>query len=83
MVTTQGQENNDKEASSSQGGNSMESLATLAPNIIEQGMRQDNQPVAPPLTPPPSQDTSDSACERFKKLQPLTFDGGVDPIQEE
>ena len=53
MVTTQGQENNDKEASSSQGGNFVEQLATLVQNIIEQAMRRDNQPIAPPLAPPP------------------------------
>ena len=51
METTQGQENNDKETSSSHGGNSVEQLVALVQNIIEQGMRQDNQPVAPPLTP--------------------------------
>ena len=34
MVTTQGQENNDKEASSSQGGNYVEQLAMLVHNII-------------------------------------------------
>ena len=50
MVT---QENNDKEASSLQGGNSMEQLATLVQNIIEQGMRKDNKPVAPPPVPSP------------------------------
>ena len=84
MVTTQGQENNDKEASSSQGGNSVEQLAALVQNIIEQSMRKDNQPVAPPSAPPLRQDTSDdSAGERFRKLQPPTFDGGVDPIQAE
>ena len=35
----QGQENNDKETTSSQGGNSVEQLAVLVQNIIEQGMR--------------------------------------------
>ena len=44
-------------------------------------MRRDNQPVAPPLKPLPREDTSKSTGERFKKLQPLNFDGGVDPIQ--
>ena len=68
MVTTQGQENNDKEAQSSHGGNFVEQLASLIQNIIEQGMRRDNQPVAPPPTPLPRQDTSESAGERFKKL---------------
>ena len=81
MVTTQRQENNDKEALSSQEGNFVKQLATLVQNIIEQGMRRDNQPIAPPLAPLPRQDTSDSAGERFRKLQPPTFNGGVDPIQ--
>ena len=40
MVTTQWQENNDKETSSSQGGNYLEQLAYLVQNIIEQGMRR-------------------------------------------
>ena len=46
-------------------------------------MRQDNQLVLPPPTPPSRQDTSESVGERFRKLQPPTFDGGVDPIQAE
>ena len=84
MVTTQGQENNDKETSSSHGGNSVEQLDALVQNIIEQGMRRDNQPVTHPPVPPPRQDTSDDSVEeRFKKLQPPTFDVGVDSIQAE
>ena len=62
----------------------MEQLAVFVQNIIEQGLRRNNQPVAPPPTPPLRQDTSDdSAGERFRKLQPPTFDGGVDPTQAE
>ena len=61
----------------------MEQLATLIQNIIEQGMRRDNHPVAPPLEPPPRHDTSGSNGERFRKLQPSNFDGGVDLIQAE
>ena len=83
MVTTQGQENNNKEASSSQGRNSMEQLAKLVHNIIEQGMKRDNQPITLPPTPLLRQDTSDSARERFKKLHPPTFDGEVDSILAE
>ena len=80
---TKRQENNDKEASSSQRENSMEHLAYLVQNIIEQGMRRDNQPIAPLLAPPPRQDTSKSTGERLRKLQPSIFDGEVDLIQAE
>ena len=69
MVTAQGQENHDKEASSSQGGNFVEQLVALVQNIIKQSMRRHNHPIAPPLTLPLRQDTSDdNARERFRKL---------------
>ena len=83
MVTIQEQENTDKEALSSQEANHVEQLASLVQNILEQGIRRDNQLVPPPPTLPLRQDTNESAGERFRKLQPPTFNGGVDPIQAE
>ena len=83
MVTTRGQDNIDRGASSSQSVNPVEQLASLIQNILEQRTRQENQPNPPPPPPQPRQDASESAGERFRKLQPPTFDGGVDPIQAE
>ena len=80
MVTTRGQDNIDRDASSSQSVNPVEQLASLIQNILEQRMRQENQPNPPPPPPQPRQDASESAGERFRKLQPPTFDSGVDPI---
>ncbi|PON34407.1 hypothetical protein PanWU01x14_344690 [Parasponia andersonii] len=83
IVTTRCQDNIDRGASSSQSGNQVEQLACLIQNILEQCMRQENQPNPPPLPPQQRQDTGESAGERFRKLQPLTFDGGIDPIEAE
>ncbi|PON35762.1 hypothetical protein PanWU01x14_333640 [Parasponia andersonii] len=83
MVTTRGQDNFERGASSSQGGNQVEQLASLIQNILEQRMRQENQPNPPPPPPQQKKDTGESAGERFRKLQPLTFDGGIDPIEAE
>ncbi|PON33468.1 hypothetical protein PanWU01x14_352450 [Parasponia andersonii] len=76
MVTTRGQDNFERGASSSQGGNQVEQLASLIQNILEQRMRQENQPNPPPPPPQHRQDASESAGERFRILQPPTFYGG-------
>ncbi|PON31935.1 hypothetical protein PanWU01x14_365660, partial [Parasponia andersonii] len=46
-------------------------------------MRQENQPNPPPPPPEHKKDACESAGERFRKLQPPTFDGRVDPVQAE
>ena len=59
-------------------------LANLVEKFLERDLRREaEQPQHPSPTPPPPvlprPEGLDSVCERFQKLKPPTFEGGIDP----
>ncbi|PON50125.1 hypothetical protein PanWU01x14_225670 [Parasponia andersonii] len=74
MVTTRGQDNFEKGLSSSQGGNQVEQLASLIQNILEQRMRQENQPNLPPPPPQHKQDASGIRGVPFAQIADRALD---------